>query len=416
MLSIRLKLVSALMLTCLLFSAIIYIATPHMVKHEMIEGELREKIISYQPEIEDYIQKNNTWGTPHSAKLFANSQKNPLKQPNEEKNTLEFALFDDNGNVIIPGAGFKIGDTTKLNDLNDVESFIVAQSTLIHAIAIGNLELSPRQLQSIHALEETLLFSMFAALAVILPLGFIGASRMANALQRLNKAVNRMAAGDLAQQVPVNSEDEVGQLSESFNSMNDQLVKAYNQLEESNTLIAAQAEEMKELSIRDELTGLYNRRYFNREASATQAEAIDVKAPFTLVLGDVDHFKNINDQYSHATGDIVLQKIAEILLREIRSSDLLARYGGEEIVLALPNTDLHEASDIINRIRERIENYPWQEINESLQVTMSFGIAHDYSDKKLEKQLDLADTELYRAKREGRNRVCCSTTQLAHAL
>ncbi|WP_261844468.1 GGDEF domain-containing protein [Aliamphritea ceti] len=408
MLSIRFKLISALTLTCLLVGATVMFATPHMVKHEMLEGALRKQAVAYQQSISHYIQEQNSWGTAADARAFSASPDNQLAEQAAgiSPHPIEVALFDQNGHVIIPGAGFRIGDSVNIKDLDEPESIQMNNQTVAYAIADGELPLSDNEKQFIHALEETLLFSIFAALAAILPLGIWGANRMANSLQHLTSAVNRMAEGHLEQQVPVNSRDEIGQLSQSFNSMNDQLVKTYRQLEESRALIARQAEKMKELSIRDELTGLYNRRFFNEEASSTQAAAISHQAPFTLVLGDVDHFKKINDNYSHATGDAVLQKIAEILQREIRATDLLARYGGEEIVLALPNTGPHKASEIINRIRQHIEDHPWHEIAENLQVTMSFGIADDYSDKQLEKQLDLADMQLYRAKNEGRNRVC----------
>ena len=99
--------------------------------------------------------------------------------------------------------------------------------------------------------------------------------------------------------------------------MNTRLVNAYRELEESHQLIEQQAKQLKELSIRDELTGLYNRRFFNEEAQLLLSNATRYQHPLAVILADIDHFKMINDNFSHAIGDRVLQQVSEILLREI---------------------------------------------------------------------------------------------------
>jgi diguanylate cyclase (GGDEF)-like protein len=177
----------------------------------------------------------------------------------------------------------------------------------------------------------------------------------------------------------------------------------------------AEAEALKrryaELSVVDELTGLHNRRYFFPEARAAVERALRYGRPFSLLLLDVDHFKLINDTYGHAAGDDVLRLIAARLCEESREADVLARFGGEEFILALPETDLDGARSLAERIRTSLRAQPWR-TDGSGRITVSVGIAHqpaganaarENAQQMLERLIREADKALYFGKHHGRD-------------
>ena len=155
----------------------------------------------------------------------------------------------------------------------------------------------------------------------------------------------------------------------------------------------------------DVLTGLHNRRFFNVRLTAEHARAQRYDLPLSVVLLDVDRFKQVNDLYSHAVGDQVLQEIARLLRSGIREVDAVARYGGEEFALCLPSTSVDGAMTLCERLRLSIEAHDWEAIQVGLRVTISGGI---YSGPPLgppERMLSVADQRLYVAKESGRNRI-----------
>jgi diguanylate cyclase (GGDEF)-like protein len=180
----------------------------------------------------------------------------------------------------------------------------------------------------------------------------------------------------------------------------------YQQLQELHEKVREQAGMLKELSIRDGLTGLYNRRHFDEQAALIFAQACRYDRPLTIMIGDIDYFKRVNDRFSHAVGDEVLGCVARILQDSTRESDIVARYGGEEFVIALAETPLTQACSLCEKLRNRIEAHPWQEIHPELCVTMSMGLSADRSLGSFEKMVAAADKKLYEAKSSGRNRVC----------
>jgi two-component system cell cycle response regulator len=163
-----------------------------------------------------------------------------------------------------------------------------------------------------------------------------------------------------------------------------------------------------ELALTDPLTGLYNRRYMEThvgtlvERSAARGKALSV-----LIL-DIDYFKSINDNFGHDTGDDVLREFAERLKASIRGIDLACRFGGEEFVVVMPDTDLGVATLVAERIRRRIagEPFPIEKGARGIEVTISIGIAARMGPQdNASHMLKRADEALYRAKRDGRNRV-----------
>lgn len=161
-------------------------------------------------------------------------------------------------------------------------------------------------------------------------------------------------------------------------------------------------------NITDPLMDIYNRRYLEQRLKEEVARTKRYKTPLSLLMLDIDHFKQINDQHGHLIGDKILSNMGQILKEQIRKSDLPARYGGEEIVVLLPNTKEQDAISSAERLRQFIETYNFNEIKDSdLRCTVSIGVASLLEDDNCEAKelLRRADVGLYHAKQTGRNKV-----------
>jgi len=167
--------------------------------------------------------------------------------------------------------------------------------------------------------------------------------------------------------------------------------------------------QLTEQANRDPLTGLYNRRYLNDSLQREFDRCARDGAALSLLLIDLDHFKQVNDSHGHTTGDEVLRQVSVILGQEMRSSDICCRYGGEEFLLVLPYVGLDAARDRAEYCRRRIEEHHWLAGGQPFVVTLSVGVACSPDAQMTPAELiNLADQALYRAKAEGRNRVCLS--------
>jgi diguanylate cyclase (GGDEF)-like protein len=187
------------------------------------------------------------------------------------------------------------------------------------------------------------------------------------------------------------------------------LRKKNDELEELNKAI-------RELAIRDGLTGLYNYRYLEEMLQNELARAARHRRAFCVVMIDVDHFKDYNDQNGHLRGDEVLRGIGQILAQRARRTDMAARYGGEEFMLVLPETERPAALKVAEDLRRLIEQqpFPGRERQPLGRVTISVGVAEFPSDGAAARELiERADAALYRAKAAGRNRVCSRGDSLA---
>lgn len=156
------------------------------------------------------------------------------------------------------------------------------------------------------------------------------------------------------------------------------------------------------LAQRDPLTGLYNRRAFDKKLLALFTEASLKNESLCVIMGDIDHFKQINDQYGHTKGDEILKIVANILMDNTRSDDICVRWGGEEFIVILPSTELAPTLEITERIRLAIEENIWME---DIRVTCSFGVAQKNPNETIQTLFSRADEKLYLAKNSGRNQI-----------
>ena len=214
------------------------------------------------------------------------------------------------------------------------------------------------------------------------------------------------------------------QSSEEIRSVVDTLTRSTHEMRDTNkaleerlaqsrteiTNLQQSLEAIRAESLTDPLTGLGNRKYFDRSIETLVQNAMATGEPLSLLMFDIDHFKSFNDSYGHLTGDQVLRLVAMSLKQTIKGQDITARYGGEEFAVVLPNTALRQALTVANHIRRAVmsKELKKKSTGEILgRVTISVGVSMLKPGDDTDSLIERADACLYAAKRAGRNRVIC---------
>ncbi len=163
-------------------------------------------------------------------------------------------------------------------------------------------------------------------------------------------------------------------------------------------------ENLREQAENDYLTGLYNRRLFDELSRKAIATCLRNKSPLSMLIFDIDHFKSVNDTYGHIVGDLVLQVLAKYALKNLRESDVLARIGGEEFGIILPQTSLHQSLKWADRFRSEVSKMSIHREGGNISVTISIGVAQiDCNVNNFEELYKKSDAAMYKAKKDGRN-------------
>ena len=187
-------------------------------------------------------------------------------------------------------------------------------------------------------------------------------------------------------------------------------LKAANRIVELEHSLRKLIRENEILSITDPLTKTYNRRYLNTHLPDSIKHAMKYGHPLSVIICDIDHFKNINDNYGHQAGDRVLEEFARCIMEFIREgTDWMVRYGGEEFFIVLPETNMDGANKVAERYRLMVSQTPISTGTDIVRITASFGVASIIPSEKnrqitMESLIDAADQCMYRAKEDGRNR------------
>lgn len=218
--------------------------------------------------------------------------------------------------------------------------------------------------------------------------------------QNLLRSMEMFGRGNLNHRIQVTTTDEFGALAIGFNRMAENLARDQDKL--------------AELAIRDGLTGLYNRREFERLLNDEIHRFRRHGHPVSLLILDIDHFKQINDRYGHQVGDEALRTVADLITNESRTGDVIARYGGEELAIILPETDAANAVHLAERTCRAVAEFPIMiSPQEVIPITVSIGTATVPDDAHSARDLvTAADLAMYEAKRSGRNCVCTASRNI----
>ncbi len=264
---------------------------------------------------------------------------------------------------------------------------------------LSDMYLAYRLLVTISAISAC----AFVALALFIARG------ISKPIMALAEAAHGISRRDYTVRVSMKSGDEMEVLGKAFNQMADDIQSFTENLEH---LVSMRTEELREkireveeLSVTDPLTGIYNRKRFDEELGVEISRARRYAEPLTLIMFDIDHFKAVNDGHGHAAGDAVLKEITALVKAQIRSADVFSRWGGEEFLVLLPQTDLDGAYKMADKLRTAIDGLSFPGVGK---VTCSFGVTAFTDIDDRDSFLRRVDDALYEAKDAGRNRVIVS--------
>lgn len=270
--------------------------------------------------------------------------------------------------------------TSSINLLKKVEDYSIVK---IKQNTTRDLDNAIRQI-NINIGLTLILLIIASALSIVLCKTIIG--RLEHLQERMTSIVQTR---DFSRSVAVQSNDEIGGITKAFNAL----------LETARTSIA----DIERLSATDSLTQIYNRLKFNDLFKLELQRVQRYKTSLSLIIFDIDRFKEINDAHGHLAGDTVLVELAMIVRESLRGTDIFARWGGEEFVILATETSIEGAKKLAEKVRSEIERFHFTTV---VNVTCSFGVAEYTEGDNIDTLSKRADDALYDAKRSGRNRVC----------
>ncbi len=264
-----------------------------------------------------------------------------------------------------------------------------------------------RELRELLDLFLTLIGGLVLSVGVI---AYLFGLSIVRPLRGLIQGAEKIAGGDLGVDLPVTSGDEVGYLTRVFNQMTIRLRENRDQINAVNRDLKKKNQMLEEISATDALTGLRNRKDLFHTLQSRMANFKRYQRPFSVLLLDIDHFKQLNDVHGHLAGDQVLRAVAAILRHSIRGVDYAARFGGEEFLILLAETTRPRAMEAAERIRACVAAEAVVVDGQPLSVTISIGVAQAaQADSDPNHIVQRADRALYDAKRGGRNQVRFAT-------
>lgn len=305
----------------------------------------------------------------------------------------------------------------------DDEPVLVVAVPVVSGLRWGTLKagftLVPLELELERRRNRAVLVSVAISLGVAAVIYLMLSVMVIQPVIRMEGMARAFGGGDLEARIQLKTNDEMGQLAQRLNGMAQQIQDYTNSLEQrvqertselaaANTKLLDVNRQLDRLAKTDPLTGLYNRRHFMEQLEFEIRRGARTQRQFSLAMMDVDHFKNYNDTNGHTAGDELLQRLATLLELNLRSVDLVARFGGEEFIVLLLDTGPEEGHATSVKLQEVVaaQPFPFEESQPGGKLTVSVGVAFYPADSRNARTLiEDADQAMYRSKADGRNRV-----------
>lgn len=237
-------------------------------------------------------------------------------------------------------------------------------------------------------------------------------------LTQLSIGAKRINQGLVGVKIPVARNDEIGEMTSAFNEMAERIAlneaklkKNYAELQRTNAELQTVNDKLGQLSITDGLTGLFNHRHFWKLLNGESRRTHTYPGELGLVLVDIDNFKQVNDQFGHATGDRLIQRISAVLKNSVRSQDIVARYGGEEFAILLPDTDRGGALKVSEKVRAAVEQEVFKVPATDIMISITVSIGVSIFLRNRNEFFNAADRALYKSKSDGKNQVSFASAQ-----
>jgi diguanylate cyclase (GGDEF)-like protein len=339
-------------------------------------------------------------------------------------------LLDDYSRLAHKIPDVDVAIRSKLNDFTLQARAVDPISASLKALATGEVERAQTRIRQASRLAAGMIVATaLTALAFSFLVAIIIHASVTRKIVALTRSVEQMRDGGPGASVDIDTGDELGVLAAGFNDMSARMHDLVTNLEEKvrqrtqevtiardrlETLVHElddKNQALEILSVTDRLTGLANRRKIESVLQSELLRARRYGKDFSVILLDIDRFKNINDTYGHTTGDEVLKQTAGLLGSNARETDLVGRWGGEEFLVVCPETSLSVVAALAERYRIEFERFPFIQAG---RVTCSFGVTACQPGDTLQSLIQRADAALYRAKEGGRNRVEIHSSNVLH--
>jgi diguanylate cyclase (GGDEF)-like protein len=303
-----------------------------------------------------------------------------------------FLVMDQTGSVLFPAGGYKAGQTVPDEILAQAEPVVVAGKVVALAAHTGLQQMVADDTAFLAMADAGMAIGTVCAAVLAVLLGLVLAWRQSAPAKNVIRTVRTLCNGDgEGTCIEVPADEDLSELVEAYNSMSQELSRRRFELDE--------------LSVIDPQTNLYNRSHFDEQARQFFESARRYELPLSVMMADLDLFRALNETFTREVGDMVLEKVAEIISRHTRKSDVVARYGGEEFVVLFTNTARDKAAIACENIRLAVEEYPWEEFHHDLKVTVSMGLADNADTDSATSMIAHADQYLSAAKAGGRNQL-----------
>jgi diguanylate cyclase (GGDEF)-like protein len=371
--------------------------TALFIARDIIRSDFRDYVMQHEfalfrSNMEDYVARYGSLDRAMHMAPFSTFAAPEEATRRWQGQPFRFLVMDQNGSVLFPADGYKAGETVDSDILAQAEPVTVDGKVVALAAHTGLERMEAEDTAFLTMADAGMLIGTVCAAMLAALLALVLGWRQSAPAMDVIRSVRTLCNGDKEGAcIKVPADEDLGELAEAYNAMSQELSRCRFELDE--------------LSVLDPQTNLYNRRHFDEQARQFFESAKRYEQSLSLVTADLDHFRVLNETFTREVGDMVLEKVAEIISRHTRKSDVVARYGGEEFVVLFTNTARDKAAIACENIRLAVEEYPWDEFHHDLKVTISLGLADNTDTDSAASMIARADQYLSAAKAGGRNQV-----------